>query len=211
VLPIIKYVVFDFDGTLVDSLDIIVTGYNQMAVKYRSKQVQPEDLPKLKGMTIAERCRHLSFKIYMFPLAALDIYKIYRQSLKDLHFYAGMKELLLDLHDRGFKLGVISTNSEHNIREFLGRNGIDFIDDFHCSNNIFGKDKDIKKFLKANQLKNTDMIYVGDEVRDIVACQKNRVPVIWVSWGYDSIDNVQKVNPDYIVNNPDEILDCIQV
>jgi len=206
----IKYVVFDFDGTLVDSLDIIVAGYNQMAAKYRSRQVEPHDIPRLKGMTIAERCRFLNFKLYMFPLAALDIYKLYRQSLKKLRFYDGMKELLVNLHGQGYQLGVISTNSEHNIREFLGRNGIDLIDDFQCSNNIFGKDKDIRKFLKANKLKNTEMIYVGDEVRDIVACKKNQVPVIWVSWGYDSIDNVKKVYPDYIVNNPDEIPGCIQ-
>ncbi|MGE5391586.1 MAG: HAD-IA family hydrolase [Deltaproteobacteria bacterium] len=206
----IKYIVFDFDGTLVDSLDIIITGYNQMAAKYRSKQILPEDLFMLKGMTIAERCKFLSFRLYMFPLAALDIYRLYRQSLKDLHFYTGMKDLLIDLHERGFRLGVISTNSEHNIREFMSRNGIDFIDDMHCSNNIFGKDKDIKKFLKANKLQKSEMIYVGDEVRDIVACKKNGVKVIWVSWGYDDIENVKKVNPDYVVDSPDEIIHCIQ-
>lgn len=209
-LPLLKYIVFDFDGTLVDSLDIIVTGYNQMAEKYRAKTVEPQDIPRLKGMTIPERARYLNFRLYMFPLAALDIYKLYRQSLRRLRFFAGMRELLIGLHEQGFKLGIISTNSEHNIREFLERNGIDFIDDFHCSNNIFGKDKDIRKFLKVNRIKNTEMIYVGDEARDIVACQKNRVPVIWVSWGYDSLENIQRVKPDYMVDHPEEILSCIQ-
>lgn len=205
-----KYVVFDFDGTLVDSLGIIVRGYNQMASKYRSKQIVPEDLPALKGMTIPERCKYLKFKLFMFPLAALDIYRLYRQSLKDLHFCPGMKELLMDLHQRGFKLGVISTNSEQNIREFMSRNGIDFIKNMQCSNNIFGKDKDIKRFLRANKLQNSDMIYVGDEVRDIVACRKTGVKVIWVSWGYDDAENVKKENPDYVVHSPDEIIYCIK-
>ncbi|NLW92614.1 MAG: HAD-IA family hydrolase [Syntrophomonadaceae bacterium] len=202
----IKYVVFDFDGTLVDSLDIIIKGYNQMAAKYRSRQITSEDLLILKGMTIPERCKFLNFKLYMFPLAALDIYRFYRQSLTDLHFNPGMKQLLIDLHAQGYKLGIISTNSEYNIREFMSRNGIDFIDDMHCSNNIFGKDKDIKKFLRVNKLQKSEMIYVGDEVRDIVACKKNGVKVIWVSWGYDDIENVKKENPDYVVHSPDEII-----
>lgn len=207
----IKYVVFDFDGTLVDSLDIIVAGYNQTAGKYRARHVDPGDIAPLKAMSIGERAKFLRFRMYMFPLAALDIYKLYRQSLKDLRFCPGMKDLLIDLHARGYKLGVISTNSEHIIREFLTRNGIDFIDDMLCSNHIFGKDKDIKKFLKARKLRNAEMIYVGDEVRDIIACKKNAVPVIWVSWGYDAVENVKKANPDYMVDNPDEILGCIQI
>lgn len=206
----VKYVVFDFDGTLVNSLDIIVAGYNQLAGKYHARQVEPGDIGRIIGMTIAERCRFLNFRLYLFPLAALDIYKVYRQSLQGLRFFAGMKELLMDLHERGFQLGIISTNSEHNIREFLHRNGIDFINDMHCSNNLFGKDKDIKTFLRAHKLKNSEMIYVGDEVRDIAACKKTGVPVVWVSWGYDTIDNVKKLNPDYMVNRPDEILHCIQ-
>lgn len=207
----LKYIVFDFDGTLVDSLDIIVAGYNQMAGKYRARRVEPGDIDQLKRMSIAERGKFLGFRLYMFPLAALDIYKLYRQSLQDLRFCPGMKELLIDLHERGFKLGVISTNSEHNIREFLTRNGIDFIDDMLCSNHIFGKDKDIRRFRKARKLQNSEMIYIGDEVRDIVACKKNKVRVIWVSWGYDAAENAEKAHPDYMVDNPDEIIACIQM
>ncbi len=194
-----------------DSLDIIVAGYNQLAGKYNARQVDPEDIGRMIDMSIAERCRFLNFKLYLFPLAALDMYKLYRQSLKRLRFFAGMRKLLVNLHERGFQLGVISTNSEHIIREFLHNNGIDFVNDMHCSNNLFGKDKEIKRFLKAHKLKSSEMIYVGDEARDIVACKKTGVPVIWVSWGYDTIENIKKLNPDYIVNNPDEILGCIQV
>ena len=38
------------------------------------------------------------------------------------------------------------------------------------------------------------MLYVGDEQRDVAACKKAGVNVIWVSWGYDVIETVKKMH-----------------
>lgn len=207
----IKYLVFDFDGTMVDSLDIMIEVYNRIAEKYKAKKLHHQDLEYFKGLSVKERCKFLNFKLYKFPLAALDIYRLSKPYLEDLRFFPGIQELIEQLHACGYKLAIISTNSEHNIRSFLKRSGIDFIQEVICSNNIFGKDKDIKFFLKTRELKNSEVVYVGDEVRDIIACQKNRIRVIWVSWGYDRIDNAQKLHPDSIVHTPQEILDYLQI
>ena len=137
---------------------------------------------------------------------ALDVYKLYRQSIKDISFFDGIKELLETLNARGFQIAIISTNSASNIRDFLRRNQIDFINEVICSNKIYGKERDIKRFLKMKKLKVSEVIYVGDEIRDIIASKKNGIKVIWVSWGYDQIDNIKKEHPDYIVNEPQEIL-----
>lgn len=75
---------------------------------------------------------------------------------------------------------MISSNSEHNIREFLQANGVEEIDTVYSSSSIFGKDKIIKKFLKTYKLDASETLYVGDEARDIIACKQTGVPVIWV-------------------------------
>ena len=175
----VRYLLFDFDGTLVDSLNVVIEVYNQLAGKYEANKIEQKDIVYIKGLSIAERCKFLDFKLYKFPLLALDIYKLYKHSIKDLILFDGIKELLEELNACGFQLAIISTNSEHNIREFLQCNQIDFISEIICSNNIFGKNKDIKRFLKTHTLKESEVIYVGDEVRDIIASQKSGVKIIW--------------------------------
>ena len=168
----IKFFVFDFDGTLVDSQDVLLDIYNQLAGKYKANKIDPKDFEYIKGLSIAERCKFLNFKLYKFPLMALDVYKLYRQSIKDISFFDGIKELLETLNARGFQIAIISTNSASNIRDFLRRNQIDFINEVICSNKIYGKERDIKRFLKMKKLKVSEVIYVGDEIRDIIASKK---------------------------------------
>jgi phosphoglycolate phosphatase len=206
----VKYVLFDFDGTLVDSLNIVIEVYNQLADKYNSKKIEQKDILHLKGLSITERAKFLDFKLYKIPLLALDIYKLYKHSIKNLILFDGIKELLEQLHACGFQLAIVSTNSEQNIRECLKHNQIDIMNEIICSNNMFGKNEDIKRFLKTHKLKEPEVIYVGDEARDIIAGKKSGVKVIWVSWGYDQIENAKKEQPNYIVNEPHEILRIAQ-
>lgn len=206
----IRYVLFDFDGTLVDSLNIVIELYNQLADKYHAKKIEQTDIEHLKGLSITEKSKFLDFKLYKIPFLALDIYKLYKHSIKNLILFAGIKELLEQLHDCGIQLAIVSTNSEQNIRECLQQNQIDVIHEIICSNNMFGKNEDIKRFLKTHKLKEAEVIYVGDEARDIIAGQKSGVKVIWVSWGYDQIENANKEQPNYIVNSPHEILHISQ-
>lgn len=210
VIPVIKYLLFDFDGTLVDSMDMIVEVYNQVAGKYKAKKLEKKDAAFFKGLSIKERCKFLHFKLYKFPLLALDIYKLSKPHITELLFFEGIKEILEDLHVLGVKMAIISTNSENNIRVFLQQNQIDYIDEVICSNNLFGKDKEISRFLKTHQLKRSEVIYIGDEVRDITASKKNGIKVIWVSWGYDQYESVKKLLPDCIANKPYEILEYVQ-
>lgn len=206
----VRYVVFDFDGTLVDSLHVVIEVYNRLAGEYKSNQIEQKDIAYIKGLSIVERAKFLDFKLYKLPLLALDIYKLYKHSIKDLNLFAGVKELLEELNACGFKLAIVSRNAEKNIRECLERNQIDFISEIICSNNMFGKNEDIKKFMKAHNLEDSEVVYVGDEARDIIAGKKSGVNVIWVSWGFDHIDNAKKEEPNYIVNKPHEILSICQ-
>ncbi|ATW27343.1 HAD-IA family hydrolase [Candidatus Formimonas warabiya] len=206
----LKYIIFDFDGTLVDSKDVFVSVYNRIAEKYRYKKLEQKDIEALRRLSIKERCRFLHFPMYKFPFLAMEAYHLYKESLANVVLVAGMKELLEELHHQGYLLAIISSNSEHNIREFLEKHRVDHIEQIICTPSIFGKDTAIKKFLTKNDLKNSQVIYVGDEHRDIVACKKNGVRVIWVAWGYDAIDMVKEEGPDYLVQMPDEVLGILK-
>ncbi|CAG9614721.1 hypothetical protein BACCIP111899_03954 [Bacillus rhizoplanae] len=204
-----KYIIFDFDGTLVDSKDIFIPIFNEMAEKHRFKKVTEEDVEELRKLSIPERCKLLQVPLYKIPMLALEFYKLYQPSVQKLTLFDGISDVLKTLKQSGYEIVIVSSNAEEHIREFLRHNEIDYIHNVFCSNNIFGKDKVIKKFLKANKLQNSDVIYVGDELRDIVSCKKIGVEVIWVSWGYDVIETVQAESPNYIVNVPKEIVTVV--
>lgn len=206
----LKYVVFDFDGTLVDSREISIEAVNRLADRYRFKRLEQGELEKMKRLSLAEKCRLLKVPLHKLPMWASEFYKLYRQAMNDLLLFDGIKELLDGLNGRGYRLAVISSNSEQNIRDFLTRSGVDYISQVFCSNNVFGKDKIIRNFLHKSGLKPSEVIYVGDEQRDIVACKRSGIKVIWVDWGLDTSELAEKENPDYSVSAPGDILRIVE-
>ncbi|HAU34302.1 MAG TPA: HAD family hydrolase [Lysinibacillus sp.] len=204
-----KHIIFDFDGTLADSTAVFASAWNTLAQKYKFKGIELKEIDTLKKLSISERSKLFDFPMYKLPMILPQFYKLYRQSLNDVHLFEGMKEVLLEIDKRGYKILIISSNSKDNILEFLKMNGIHCVADVLCSNRIFGKDKVMKKFLKESNVSATEVIYIGDEQRDIVACKKAGVPIIWVEWGYDAIEVIQNEEPEYKVTTPEEILEII--
>lgn len=206
----IKYVVFDFDGTLADTKGVFVSAWNQLTEKYGYKKLELNQLDTLKKLTIKERSELLGFPMYKIPFVMPELLSLYKHSIPEIKLFDGIQELLVELQRKGFKIAIISSNSSENINEFLKRNNLEgTITNVLTSSRIFGKDKVINKFLKTNKLNPDEIIYVGDEYRDIVACKKSNVKMIWVEWGYDGLEVIQSANPDYKVSHPEEIVTII--
>jgi phosphoglycolate phosphatase len=200
-----KYIVFDFDGTIADSRDVFIALYNELALKHGYGQMTPQNLQQLRCMSIAQRCKLLKVPMYKVPFMASAVIKQFEASVPLLRFNDGMKELLQSLVDNNVKTAVLSSNSQKNIQQFFDIQGV-AISEIFCSRSVFGKHVLINKFLKQKNLKPTEILYVGDELRDVIACQKSGVAMAWVSWGYDSIESLENNKPDYVIHNPAEIL-----
>lgn len=205
----IKYIVFDFDGTLADSKDVFISAWNQLAEMNRFKKIQPEDIDNIRKLTIKERSKVFDFPMYKLPIIMSKFYKLYKESLQDVHLFDGIREMLVELHEKGYKIAIISSNSEDIIRQFLSRREITVVSDVLCSSKIFGKDRLLKRFMREKSISHSEMIYVGDEERDVIACNKVGIPIIWVSWGYDAYEAISAVKPRYKVNTPEEILQIV--
>lgn len=206
----IKHVVFDFDGTIVDSRYLIIDLINQLTHKYNLRSLKEQDYSYLRSLTVVDRCRFIGLPLYKLPLFKLDLTGKYQESAGIMEPVPGLKDVLAGLKESGLKLSIISSNSVDNINRFLDNNNIDFFDNIYSSRGIFGKDRTIAKFLRKHRLKSRDVIYIGDECRDIAACRKNSVKVIAVSWGYDSRELLSDSDPDFLVDNPVELFELIQ-
>lgn len=87
--------------------------------------------------------------------------------------------------------------TENTIKEVLQNNDLD----------IFGKHTVINSFIKKHNLNKKDVLYIGDELRDIEACKKSKIKIISVTWGFDSCDLLLSGNPDFVAKTPTDIIE----
>lgn len=205
----IKCIVFDFDGTLVDSKAVFVSIYNELAQKDGYTVMTPDNIDALRAMGIKERCTYLKIPFYRIPFIASKFLKQYTASVPLLEFNPSVEDLLNGLADKNIPFAVLSSNSKSNISSFFEKKGL-AVPDIFCSSNIFGKDRVLAKFLSAKKLKPSEILYVGDEERDVTACNKLGIHIAWVTWGYDTQEALDNVSPDYIIHTPKELKKLIK-
>lgn len=205
----VKKVLFDFDGTLVQSENILLAMYNELSKGKDYKAITQEDIERLRNYSLIEKCKMLGISVYRIPKMYVESKKVYRKHLSSIELKDGVENMLHELKNRGISLDILSSNDEDTISEFVKGKGIDIFDYIYSSNNLFGKHHAIKNYLKKHHLTEKDIWYVGDEVRDIVSCKKAGVKVIAVTWGYDSEQILLEEKPDYLVRKPQEILDIL--
>jgi phosphoglycolate phosphatase len=88
----------------------------------------------------------------------------------------------------------------------LERYDLNIFDFINTSIRIWGKSKGLKNLISKNGFAVEDIVYVGDETRDIDAAKKVGVRVAAVTWGYNSYEKLASHNPDYIIQKPQDLL-----
>lgn len=204
-----RYILFDFDGTIANSEKAILYSWNVVAKMYGYKEVKPDDIQALKKLSIREVSHKLRFKMHMIPFLMPRFYRLYKEAIRDVTIFDGIKDVFLRLEERGYKVAILSSNSRDNILSFLRKHDIHHITNVYTSSSLFGKDKLIRKFLRTHRLTTADVMYIGDELRDIVACRKVGVTMTWVSWGLNSFEAVKEADPDYRAFKPEDILKIV--
>ncbi len=206
----IKYILFDFDGTMADTIGPALTIYNRVAKEYDSVQIDEEG----RKVMAAGRPQDL-LKIYnMSPqklgLIMLRIRKEIRSLIPDLSPAPGIVNALEEIEASGFRLGILTSNSRSNVNLFLKNNGILHLFDFvYSGKSLFGKDKVFLRLFRHENIARDNVIYVGDETRDIEACHKVGIPIISVTWGLNNKEILSTLQPQQLALSPKEIISCI--
>ena len=199
-----KVIIFDYDGTIVDSSKIIMKAYNEIAGKY--------GLKSLNGMSdlgsLYEKNVYDSILEKGLDKGKLDsFFKEWRDSFlddsSDVRLINGIKEVILFLAGKN-DIYIITSNSKKVILSLLERFGIKGIKE------VFGGDEEKSKVVKINALrkgnKDREIFYVGDTVGDILEAKKAKVKSVAVTWGVHSRRQLEKVKPDFIVDETEELL-----
>lgn len=201
-------ILFDFDGTIANSLEIGFQITNRLAREFGYRQINLEEFKQLQNLSSREIVKQLKISIFKIPFLARRFNVEFGRNIEQLMLIPGIKETLLELKQRGNRLAIISTNSEKNIRLVLEAHGLlDIFDQILSSSSPFGKSRLIRKMIRQNRFSPETVFYVGDETRDIEAARKSRVAAIAVTWGFNSEKILAAQNPDFLIHNPHDLLD----
>lgn len=195
--------VFDFDGTLADTLDMVLTLYNRIAPSYGCKPAGEEIRHKILVEPYSALLK--AYGVTSLKLAALmvRIRSEMGRQLAEVKVVEGIKEAMLELKQQGFTLGVLTSNSRKNVSAFMEHNGMTALFDFiYSGKNLFGKDKVMAQMLAKEGLSKAQVIYVGDEIRDIEASKIVGLKVIAVTWGLYSKGALEAMKPDAVAETP---------
>ena len=204
-----KLAIFDFDGTLIDSVDDVVISFNRALSEYDLPTLTREDYIGYLGGNIDEivslvlRDKSTPENIELFKKVYLNFYE---SSKKEATIpFPQSHDILERLQQNNVSLAINSNRFTYSIELFVSKffNDIDFIAieghemDFPSKPNPYGVNKIIEK---AN-VGLDEAIYIGDSITDIEVAKNAGIDCVIVRWGYGNEEDWEN---DYILEAVDE-------
>ena len=204
---VVRTIIFDFDGTIVDSLEAGLRVVNALAQDFGLAPVTRETITRWQDLSSKEILSEVRLPFFRLPLLIRRFKRDLNREIPHLRPFEGMDSALRSLKEQGCRLGIVSSNSEENIRRFLAVQGMGSLFEFVVScPRLMGKDKALKKLMKHYHLHPETVLYVGDETRDVEAAKKSNVRSAAVAWGFNSVKVLARHRPDFVLTQPSDLI-----
>jgi phosphoglycolate phosphatase len=198
-------IIFDLDGTLVDSFPWFLTTANGVAREYGFRQVAADEIEPLRRAGAREILRRLDVPLWKLPAIARRMRALKREQLEAISLFPGVPAMLRTLHDAGLTLTLVSSDSEDNARRQLG-DCASLFSHFACGASIFGKPAKFKTIIRRARVMPTQTIAIGDEVRDIEAARAAGIACGVATWGYAATEALVAMKPELVFETMNDIV-----
>jgi len=206
-------VLFDLDGTLVDSGAIILASFKHAARTVLARDVEEEQIAALVGgSNLHDQMRVLS------PAHVDELVRVYREHNRPLHdelqAFDGVEELIETLSGQGRKLGIVTAKGRQTVDLAFAVLSLESYFDAVVTADMTDRHKpDPAPVLKALELLESepaDAAFVGDSPYDIAAGKAAGVFTVAVSWGkIHPEERLLEAGADVLVHSPKELLDVL--
>lgn len=212
-----KAVIFDLDGTLIDSLEDIAINANQVLTQlgcpthpisqYRyfvgdgAKVLIENAMPRYIAQTYKDE--------------ALRLFKeLYEQNLHhNTKLYEGIQELLEQLVSLKIPLAILSNKPDKFTKLYVEKllGGIPFVEVSGQKEEIAKKPDPIGANLIASKLQREphNIYFVGDTATDVKTAKNANMISVGVSWGFRGVDELKENGVDFIINKPMHLLEIL--
>lgn len=199
--------IFDFDGTLADSLPLAVIIINKYLQKYHwlfgdHPPITAKHLRYIGTKQLLEEFNIKGLRLYIMVIMARTEINKYKDKIK---IFPGIDKQLLKL-SQNHKLFVVTSNSNNHTLCVLNKDDLaKYFVDINSSISYLGKDKKLLNLMHKYNLDPKQTIYVGDETRDVQAAKKAGIKACAVTWGYENKQRLIKSKPDKIITKPNQL------
>jgi phosphoglycolate phosphatase len=202
-----KTLVFDFDGTIADTLGETRLIFNRIAPDYGIRQVEEHEINGLRHLSINELLSHLNIPKRRVPALIARGTGLMRGDITKLQLIPGMADVLIELRRHVNSFGILTSNATANVDLFLKTHGLrDQFDFISSTSKLTGKAKHLRAIRKTFSLRSEELLFFGDELRDVRAAKKAGVPIAAVTWGFNSRQVLAASEPDYLFDKPVDFL-----
>jgi len=206
-----QVLIFDLDGTIADTLQTVIQIYNeQVAPRLNCKTANYEDRELLSNQPVGKLFKEYGISWYKLPFVIYLVKKHLQKQIKNIQPFPSITNSLHQLK-KEYTLGIVTSNSQRNANHFLNQHQLTPLFDFVYTNrNIFGKHKTLNKLITKHQFQKSNVLYIGDETRDIHAARRAGIGMLAVTWGYLGKELLAKRNPDLLVEEPSELINAVE-
>jgi pyrophosphatase PpaX len=207
-VPRFRFVIFDMDGTLVDTFTLILASYGYAVAGCLPKELNAPDVPSLSGYTLKDALAK-SVPSDQIELAS-DRYHDYfaRRFARRNRTYPGIRKLLVSLHQARVMLSVFTGASRRSAQIALQLSGLGlFFHSIVTADDVRRPKPDPEGLHKAMDLlaaTDDQTIYVGDDPNDIVASRRAGINAAAALWGSRKRDQLETLRPDFLFNDPSD-------
>ncbi|MCX7843526.1 MAG: HAD-IA family hydrolase [Clostridia bacterium] len=208
-----KNILFDFDGTLVDTNDLIIFSLNEVAKSFMGRCLTKDELNSILGKYLDDQMKMLSEVHYKeMVLQYKECYKSNQDKM--IKEFPHIREMLRKLKDMGCRTAIVSAKGrggiEHGLDFFNIREYIDVIISAYDIENNKPHPEPALKALSALNAQPEGSILVGDSPYDVLCGINAGIKTALVSWTIFPKESFQNIKPDYIIDTPMDLIDIIQ-
>ncbi len=207
----LKCFIFDFDGTLTDSINIWASLFKKIFKKYKIN-VGEEDIRNQFGKPYTEIVKYFApkNKEEMIKEFEIEKNKIGIEKIKPFPFVA---KTLKQLKQKNMKIAIATGNNNYMIDKILEKYNLSKYIDYHICSEEVKKTKPnpemIFKILKTLKIEKNKAIFTGDSPYDILMAKNAKIKSCAVLTGVLNKKSAEEIKPDYIFKNIKGVLTLI--
>ena len=207
-------ILFDLDGTLVDSLELILSSYRHSLLTNLGREASDEDWLRTLGRPL--RVQMQEFATSPSQLEALiETYLVHNQANHDrlVRSFPGMRDAVSTLRERGYRLGVVTSKLRDNaLRELRTCNMDGLFDSIVTASDVERPKPDpqpVEMGLAGLELPAGEVLFVGDSVYDLRSGRAAGVDTAAALWGPFTREQLAPDRPNYWLEGIEELLSLL--